>query len=223
MSTTDELIADLEEASKPIDPVTGAVLENADPDSDSSPESEKTDGRKGGWSEDRKRRHSEKLKAAWQRRRENGTAAPKTRKRNTKATVSLITDQLTKGAAFIGGLWSLRDPYCGKVLIDRSDDLGRVYGKALGNNERIARFFDGMSKGGQYGELVLVTLSVLLPVLAHHDLLPRPMVNTVMRVFDPEFDPVPEPQQWQHSATVTDPVPNPYPNEGANGSIRSVG
>lgn len=222
----DDIVSELEEASKTklTDPVTGADLEHADPDSDTGPE-EVSDGRSN-WSDERKRKHSEKLKAAWQRRRENGTdkrGSGGSRRKPTKALIESISSQIGQAAAFVGGIWGLRDPYCGQVLIRRSDDLGRVYGQALANNKRVATFFDGMAKGGRYGELILVTLSVALPIMAHHDLLPRQLVTNVMRMVDPDFIPPPDEVAHQHAGlTAVDPIDNPDPMR-PNGSVRPLG
>lgn len=94
--------------------------------------------------------------------------APKAR-RAPKAT--LATD-LRKAFTLVGTVVeALGDPYCGRVLADRSGPLADALARLAVEDERIARWLGRMSAAGPYGALVVAGAEIAIPIAAHHGLL----------------------------------------------------
>lgn len=212
MTDVDDVIAELENASTPLETPDGVELPNADPDSDDAP---KEDKRKRPWSSERRERHRE----AQRKRREreaSGTATPRRRRSSTKLAQELGSG-LTKAFTVIGTLVSTKDPYAGSVIMRRSDALGEAWGKLAAQNPKIARYLDLAQKTGVYGEVAFVTASVVLPIMAHKGMFPPFITAQIIGAFDPESAmmeqtsspkeaPYPEP-----NSTTANSMPNAFP------------
>jgi hypothetical protein len=160
------------------------VLEpNADPESDSAP---KKDGRKREWSPERKEKHAASLREAWARRKEG--KPPGQGRAASKVSLVSVSRQIGELIAAGGGLLSLKDPTCGAIIITNSERLGNAYGKLAVANPRLRRFFEGMIKSGVYGEAIIATLVVALPIMAHHNMVPPQVAAAIQGMFREEGD-----------------------------------
>lgn len=201
MADTDDLIAELEAASQPIETPDGIELPNATPDDDEAP---KTDKRRRPWSNERR----EKAREAQRKRRER-EAAGGPRRVNRRSSAKLaqeIGGGLTKAFAIAGSLIATKDPYAGSVIIRRSDALGDAWGKLAAANPKIARYLDIAQKTGVYGEALIVTASVVLPIMANRGMFPAFITAQIMGAFDPDV------AMTEATTNMQPATPNPAPN-----------
>ncbi len=77
-----------------------------------------------------------------------------------------------------GMMLSLVDSHCGLILAQNGPALGDAYGKLADKNARVLAIMEGMINGGVYAEVIVVTLAVLVPIMAHHGLAPEGMAQT---------------------------------------------
>lgn len=105
----------------------------------------------------------------------HGRDRPKDRAPKRKATgapkpPSLASD-LRRTFKMLGTVVSVADPYCGKVLIDRSGPTADALARLAAEDPRVARWLRTIGKAGPYGALVIAVGELALPIAAHHGLI----------------------------------------------------
>jgi len=85
-----------------------------------------------------------------------------------------IRKRLEELANLAGGLISLVEPYDGAVILQNAEPLARAWAPIAERHPRVRAALVGLESGGVYGAAAVATLTVLVPILAHHRLLPAP-------------------------------------------------
>lgn len=145
-----------------------------------------------------------------------------------RAASPTIKRRLREVFNLAGGLVSLADAFDGQVILANADELAEAWAKVAERHPRIKLALDGFERGGIYGAAAIATASVLLPILAHHRLLPPSMAQLGAIVGGPAMpspapagtaDPFP---RSPAAAGGTDPEPAPAGVHG-NGSAAPLG
>jgi len=79
----------------------------------------------------------------------------------------------------LGTVVSIADPYCGKVLIDRSGPTADALARLAAEDPRVARWLRVLGKSGPYGALLIAAGEMAVPIAAHHGLLAPEMALLV--------------------------------------------
>jgi hypothetical protein len=90
----------------------------------------------------------------------------------TKRRGQAIARKITQLVHFTAGIVTLRDPFDGAVLAAGAPKLGETYGAVLERHPRVLAALEQFEQGGVYGAAAVATLTVALPIAAHHNLLP---------------------------------------------------
>jgi hypothetical protein len=81
-----------------------------------------------------------------------------------------VGQQIASGGLIVA---AFGDAHCGMILAQNGPALGDAYGKLADKNARVLAVMEGMVNGGVYAEVIVVTMAVLIPILAHHGLAPQ--------------------------------------------------
>lgn len=107
-------------------------------------------------------------------RKPRATAKPRTERAPRAATprAKPLDKRLSEAVGLVGLGVGMADPVCGGVIAARADDLGRAIANVARENPALAVWLDRLLTGTVYGELFAVSLSIALPIAAHHGMLP---------------------------------------------------
>lgn len=121
-----------------------------------------------------------------------------------------IRRRLEELANLAGGLLSLVEPHDGAVILANAEPLARAWAPIAERHPRVRAALVGLESGGVYGAAAVATLTVLLPILAHHRLLPAPAAQLAGLAGVP-------------GVRVPSPAPEPTSPAGAAGAAERVG
>jgi hypothetical protein len=68
----------------------------------------------------------------------------------------------------IGGVVMIRDPMCGRVIIQQAPAAAEAIDDLAYTDEVIRRLLWGMTQTGKYGKVAAVHIPILIVVLMHH-------------------------------------------------------
>jgi hypothetical protein len=105
-------------------------------------------------------------------------------KRNAASKNAKRTEKLHTLFSTIGGGIALVDMYDAQVIMTNAMPLAQALADVADVNPAIAKAIDGLSTGGTYGALILAVVSIAMPILAHHKVLPE-FVASVFVPSDP--------------------------------------
>jgi hypothetical protein len=71
------------------------------------------------------------------------------------------------------------DEYDGKVISDNAEQLAKAWGQLYRENARVKAIIDRMLEGGAWGQVVIATMGVAVPIAAHHGALPDSVLGFV--------------------------------------------
>lgn len=97
----------------------------------------------------------------------------------SKPRTPSLSKDLRSTFRVLGTVVSAVDPYCGKVLIDRSGPTADALARLAAEDPRVARFLRGLGKAGPYGALLVAVGELAVPIAAHHGLLDPTMAVLV--------------------------------------------
>lgn len=95
-------------------------------------------------------------------------AAPKPPLTARSPKAKAMGKKITDGIVFLAGMVAIREPYDGQILAAGAPKLGETYAAVLEKHPKALAFLNQLETGGVYGAAVLATLSVALPLAAHH-------------------------------------------------------
>ena len=112
----------------------------------------------------------------------NGADAPKVERRRYRMEPKLreFFGSLALIAAAAG------DSYGAQVISLRTDDLAHSWAKLAEANPTIRRLLEALTSGGAYGEAIMVTGSVVIPILWRHGVVPDELGYPVAVTAAPE-------------------------------------
>lgn len=111
-----------------------------------------------------------KAGAAGEPRRPEPDSPPKRGRPRKTPLETRLADFLSVIAA---GFVAAGDWHCGTLLADRAEPMAAAWGRLAKRNKRIAAMLETMLTGGEWGEVAIVTLTTVLPMAAHHGLVPE--------------------------------------------------
>lgn len=65
------------------------------------------------------------------------------------------------------------DSYCGSILLDNAAQLATAWDNLAKRNARVKEVLEKLVSGGAYGEVLIATVGVALPIAQHHGIYPR--------------------------------------------------
>lgn len=143
---------------------------------DEAPKS-KRPGDPGFWTAERRAAASERAKAKWAEKGGQGfgraDAAPKQPLGPKKAAGRALAKKLQGIIEFAAGMAKIKEPFDGAVLEAGAPKLAETYAAVLERHPRAVAFLNQLETGGVYGAAAIATLTVALPILAHHRVLPE--------------------------------------------------
>lgn len=102
-----------------------------------------------------------------------GDAAPKQPLGPKKAAGRALAKKLQGIIEFAAGMAKIKEPFDGAVLEAGAPKLAETYAAVLERHPRAVAFLNQLETGGVYGAAAIATLTVALPILAHHRILPE--------------------------------------------------
>ncbi len=78
----------------------------------------------------------------------------------------------------LAGALAIVDPFDGACIALNSRQVANAWGALAEQNERVRRLLEAALSGGAWGAALLATLTMLLPILVHHGLLPASVFHT---------------------------------------------
>jgi hypothetical protein len=69
------------------------------------------------------------------------------------------------------------NPVDGQIVAQHSDKLASSWARLAAKNAGVRRVLTSLTTGSAYGEVVIATLLVVIPILANHKLIPEHFVN----------------------------------------------
>lgn len=117
----------------------------------------------------RKQAHGVTGSGEHRRRRPRGDRAPK--QATTERKPSLAAD-LQRVFKVVGAVVGVADPYCGRILENRSGEFCKALARLAAEDPRIERWLRGLGKAGPYGALLVASAELAIPIAAHHGAVP---------------------------------------------------
>jgi hypothetical protein len=102
-----------------------------------------------------------------QRRRERGGRDQAPRQKTERRGPSLRSDT-RRVFQVVGQMVGVLDPYCGKVLQERSSDFANALADLAATDPRIERWLRSLGTGSRYGALIVAAGQIAIPIGAHH-------------------------------------------------------
>lgn len=97
-----------------------------------------------------------------------GTVPP-ARSRRPSAPPKNLTGQLQEVFESIGASLILAgDFHCGELFTEHAPALAEAYARVAEKNPKIKEWFTRLSTGSDYAKAIGVTLTLVIPILAHH-------------------------------------------------------
>lgn len=99
---------------------------------------------------------------------------PKRRRRGAQPSISKIGDELDSTIGAIGvAVMMTGDEYCGTIILERGQVLTGALVTLAKQNPRVKKLLSAMVKTSTWTGVTMASLSILLPVAAHHGLIPE--------------------------------------------------
>lgn len=98
---------------------------------------------------------------------------PKRKRRGAQPSISKIGDELDSTFGAIGvAVMMTGDEYCGTIILERGQVLSGALVTLAKQNPRVKRLLSAMVKTTTWTGVTMASLSILMPVAAHHGLIP---------------------------------------------------
>lgn len=194
------------------------------------PDGEKTGSARDRLDERRKRREQEAREAPKRKRAESDTPpgaaseeseGPSIPARSRSASRNLET----RLEEFFGGvavaIAATGDPVCSRHVARQAKPLASAWNNLARENPRVRKIIERALSGGAWGEVILVTSATVIPIAAHHGLLPDSFpVPFSFGIGVPESEEVRQ-QQQQGPPPPSPPPPPPADNGTPRGAATS--
>lgn len=95
-----------------------------------------------------------------------------------------IEEELNATMGAVGIMVSVRDPYCGGVVLDRGPALSEALTALARQNPRVRKALSSAIATTSWTGVIAVSLSIAVPILAHHKIVPSQLA-AVFRPDDP--------------------------------------
>jgi hypothetical protein len=118
--------------------------------------------------------------------------APRRSPAGGKRAPSLKAD-LRRTFRLAGTVVGVFDPYCGSILMDRTEHLADAIARLAQDDPRIARWLSAIGRAGPYGALMVAAAEVAVPIAAHHGLMAPEIAALFGAPPIPSPAPAPEP------------------------------
>lgn len=83
-----------------------------------------------------------------------------------------LEKRLADQFAAIGLMVSVADPHCGGVVVAGSERLAEAWSNLAKENATVKRILEGLLTTSAWGDALLSTAMIALPILRHHGMLP---------------------------------------------------
>jgi hypothetical protein len=94
--------------------------------------------------------------------------------RPTKAsTRAALERRLAEQIGAVGITVSVFDPVCGQSILLGGEQLAKALAKLADENPNVRRILTTSLSGSTYLELVIAVATIVLPMMYHHDMIPR--------------------------------------------------
>lgn len=80
-------------------------------------------------------------------------------------------EELFAGLAFMVG--TTGDLYSAEIIAERAHDLAAAWARLAKKNPRVRMIIESMVHGSAWGEAIMATAAVAIPIAAHHGLIPE--------------------------------------------------
>lgn len=105
--------------------------------------------------------------------------APKGRKRTPK-----LAAQLEQTVSVIGGLVAMANQFDGHVITSTAPQFALAWANLAERNPAVKRFLESATSGGAYGEVVLASAIMIMPILANHGVLPEQIAGMFLAMYN---------------------------------------
>jgi len=94
------------------------------------------------------------------------------RARTVTASTATIRKRLAEVFSMVGGVVSLLDAHDGRVILANAEPLADGWAKVAERHPRMRQALEGFEAGGVYGAAIVSTVMVVVPIMAHHRMIP---------------------------------------------------
>lgn len=95
--------------------------------------------------------------------------APKSRSRQRQETsLEILEEKLTEHFIGLSMMVSMVDEFDGAVLANGSPRLASAYTKLAAENPKVKKALEGMMEASAWGEVIIATTMVVVPIAKHH-------------------------------------------------------
>src|SRR5436190_2517327 len=88
-----------------------------------------------------------------------------------------IERELVQWFTFIGMTVSMFNSYDGMVVVQRAEQLGHAWANLCRQNKSIEKVVLGLLQTSAIGEVIMATSTVVIPIAANHDVIPKEFAN----------------------------------------------
>lgn len=110
-----------------------------------------------------------------------GSTTAKTRSANWEGP---LASQLVDMINGIGYMVSIADQTDGAIIMGGSDKLGNSLIGPARTNKKVRTALENMVTGGAWAGVVMASMAIVVPILAHHNLLPSPPKKVKTQPYD---------------------------------------
>ena len=109
-------------------------------------------------------------------RKPKGSRAPRSdsapRAANRPSNHNKRRDKVATLLSTIGTAVSFFDQFDGEVILVQTSEVAEALATLADEDARVAKALDAMSTGGAYGAFLMALAGMVLPIMAHHNLIP---------------------------------------------------
>lgn len=120
-----------------------------------------------------------------------------------------LSKKISSAIAMVAAGVATVDPFDSAIILHNADRLGNAWAPVVEQNPRIKQFFESLEKGGVWGSAIFATMSVALPIVAHHmpHVLPPPLKMLAASMLPPDM--LQKMAQTQQGHAAANPIYNP--------------
>lgn len=99
------------------------------------------------------------------------------------------------------------DLYCAQIITSQAEDVARAWIKLANENAQVKKLLSRLVEGSAWGEAIVTTLVMALPIAAHHGLVPAGMAMPFG--FVPPSEEVQDEAAGEYESPITPTPPRP--------------
>lgn len=101
------------------------------------------------------------------------------------------------------------DFYTAQVLTNAAPEYARAWATLAQENAQVKKYLENLLKGGAWGEVIMLTVAIAIPIGARYGIVPRGAVFGPFAAFAPAEDGVEPPSPADETGAVKPPSPPP--------------